>query len=300
MESIYRRHNNCIPTFIIGLILFVCPYWGLSQVTEEYKEEITSFIQDQFPRLLLTSSDYASIRDSDDRLRTSLEREINNLDLNINSNMVVEYDQTTNNGENVVISDKLIPFLINYTGRNLDNPILEFECLTSDGSNLLAYYHSENVISDSRSLRKMIFRISDGGLELRRISFQSKIPDECLGRPEVDNEETVSETIEITSNPPSTQEVRAEPVVKRSIPSIRVTEARYINGNAYIYGFILNHKQNGILTDLDSQSFIKVSDLDGFFAFQKNMNSKGYQTISLRYDYDQKFLSDKILIFIGE
>jgi len=303
MESIYRRHHYSITALIYLLVHSLIIPSVSGQVTDQHKEEISTFIVEKYPNLLNLSKDYSSLGRNTIDLRSSLEREIKVLDFKINDNAIVEYDYAENDGQQIVISDKVLSFLINYSGKSYGTPAIEFECIVARDENIEAYYSSSNEVSQQSTLRKMIFREVNENLELRRVSFSSNLPEECRPNTFIEQEPTAavpSPTEEVPTNEPPT--ISPEPplvnIPRVSIPSIEISEARYINGEAYIYGFVRNFKSNGRLTDLNLNSRINVSERDGYFAIKRPMTSNGYRELKLRYDYGPKFIKDQMLLFI--
>ncbi|MEE9371793.1 MAG: hypothetical protein V3V00_01945 [Saprospiraceae bacterium] len=289
MESIYRKYNDSIRTVQFVLVYFV----GLlsspthAQITQENKKEITAFVNDHYLNLLQKSKDYSVISIDGEDLKSSLVTEFQELNFNINTNAIIEYDITKNQGKDIIITDKMIPFLINYAGKKFSTPSVDLECIVNFDNAFLAFYNSRNIVSDQSTLRKMIFKEVNGIIELRRISFAEKLPISC----KVEDIHTIeSNTATITSESFQKNQL--------TIPRIIIREALQVNGEVFVYGFIDNYKTNGILTDLETGTRIKVSTRDGFFVMRKFLTVLGFKELNLKYDYGQKFIMDKKLVFL--
>ena len=305
MESIYWRYYNSIRSqkFItIGLFLYMLLFGSIvhSQITEEFKNPINNFLTNEFIGLLEKSKDYRINSDQTLNLRSALSHELEAISLSINPNAIIEYDIAENEGQEIIISDKLLPFLVNYSGKEYKSPSLTLECILIIDNDYHAYYHSTNIISEGLTLRKAIFRNSLGHLELRRISYASDLPSECLTA-ELSEGESLStdNVVERTTASEAVQIATVGPSLDRvEIPRISIREVIDNQGQAIIYGFIENHKENGVLIDKETGVTIKVSTLDGYFVLRKYLNVRGYKELNFRYEYGQKFITDKKLVMV--
>lgn len=296
MESIHRRYYNSIKSYKFIIFVFALCYVSnlSSQVNQESENSIRTFLTSDFVNLLEKARDYYDLSSNGSSLKSAMSNELNNLKFQINEKAIIEYDKANRDGDEVIISDQLLPFLINYAGREFSNPLISIECITSDNGNLEAYYYSQNVISSNKNLRKAIFRTVQEKLELRRISYAENVPVGCGAN---SGEIAQSESIVIDG----VSDVAAHQAylkAKSIIPRITFKEASNVNGQAIIYGFVQNHQTNGVLTDIETGEFINVSERDGFFVISKYLISTGHREISLKYQYGKKFITNRKLVFV--
>jgi len=298
MDSIYKRYHLNFRTYKVVSIL-LC---GLSisninaQITEEYKGAISEFLSSEFISLLEKSKDYNSVIDEGPNLKNALANELSVTSISINANAVIEYAKAEENGEILTISDKLLPFLINYSGKSMNQPSITLECIVKEEQNFQAYYYSQNVVSEEPTLRKAIFREIENNIEVRRLSFADVLPNECL--PYEETEVTTDSDINAISPPSQLSTIRQVAKPRSKIPRITIREVTESNGSIVIYGFVQNFRPDGFLTDIETSRLINVSSIDGFFVMKKLLRRSGHKELQLRYNYGKKFITDRKLLFI--
>lgn len=264
---------------------------AVSQVSDDIKSTIEKFLNEEYIELLQKVNDYRSVGSTS--LQNSISHELNNLSIKINQNAIIEYAKTvTPTSTEQIISDKIIPFLINYAGKEYSTAKVNNECIVSTDGDYHAYFYSQGIVADSDVLRRAIFRINDSHLELRRISFVTRLSSEC--QPVALGATSPSTTIAAHRN--SLKKKQKKPAV--IIPKITLRQVEAQNGYAAIYGFIQNHKSIGKLTDQKTGEQIPVSDLDGYFYINRLMGSNSYLNLHFRYDYGSKFIIDKKLVYL--
>jgi len=294
MESIHWRYYNSIRSYKFISVFFVLFISKLAfgQDNVDHKTSISNFLTKELTSLLQKSKDYNSINNKEENLRSALTAELKTLTLSINANAVIEYDQADLNGNEVIISDEILPFLINYSGRTGSVPIISIDCILTKDTDYDVFFTSSGVLAKDNILSKSIFRVHNESLELRRISFANELPNGCIN-----NEKPLPNSSEATSSSTNNKSNQAT-VTRQKIPRITIREASNINGQAFIYGFIENYEKNGFLIDLETNSPINVSSRDGFFVINKFLTPSGYRKIDLKYQYGTKFITDRKLIFV--
>ena len=295
MESIYWRYHYSIRPYKFITLLFFLGFISLvrSQSNLSEKDEIAKFLTDDFVSLLQKVKDYGELKNANSNLSNAIASELDNLDIAINPSAVIEYDKTTTQGQDVVISDQLLPFLINYAGRETGKPVLTIECILEKPSDFHIYFRSSGIINLDNQLSKAIFKKVNNDLELRRMSFENKLDNECGI-----NEDEVQSDAFVRSSENESSTDRSNLKLRNSLPRITIREATVVNGQAIIYGFILNHEKNGILIDLENNSSVNISDIDGFFVLNKLLKGSGHQELQLKYQYGEKFILDRKLLFL--
>ena len=304
MESTYRRYIYSITAYrIINIAAF--SFFGviaLGQSEEEYKLQIKTFLEAEYLELLQKSQDYRNYSDGELDLRAAISAEINSTDLRINTNAIIEYDKTNNSGHEIVISDHLLAFLINYAGKDYGTPIIKLECALRDDDTYHAFFYSQNEVSKEQSLRKAIFKIMDNKLEIRRLSYFNVLPPDCrkkitvvAGRPSltvvVDG---VSALTTVVDGLPKA----GRPIPASTVPKIVIKEQYLQSGQIVLYGVVENFEEDGTLIDQENGAPIRVSPIDGFFVLRKYGGSARFFEVSLKYQYGDKFIIDRKIVLM--
>ena len=282
MESTNRRYNHRIAThgaLIAGTILLFSSL-SFTQTEQDYQHQIKKFLESEYPNLLQKAKDYQNYTDGKVDLNSALSTEIKTSGLNIHSNAVVEYDQMKENGSDLIIDDPFLAFLINYAGRDFEDPNIFVECSERKDETYTVWYTSENEVSHSPRLRKAIFRIIKNALEVRRLSYDHVIPESC--------------------KPPIKKEMEKEKEIVNlvRVPKITVRQQRFNGSDIVLYGMIENFVQNGILTDQETGHRIKVSPIDGFFLLRKQPKEQRFFDVALKYQYNNKFITDRKIVLL--